>query len=62
MALNTSPEPAIAADGILAGQQQTRYIVSLIYHALTIIRPSGRQHVLAHALAIQKHLVRAQCR
>ncbi len=50
------------ADRVLPSRDLRGHIVGLIDHALAIVGPSRRQHLVAHALAIQEHLVCAQRR
>ena len=60
-ASRTSPAPA-ARQSHSAARHLRRHVVGLVLHPLAIIGPSRRQHLVAHALAVQEHLIGAQRR
>ena len=49
-------------DCIIPVVEHPRHIVGLVHQPLAIVGPTGREHILAHALAVEKHLVSAKRR
>ena len=56
------PLPKQGGQGVVALLEQRGHVVDLVADPLAIVGPVGGQHVVAHALAVDAHLVEPQRR
>ena len=54
--------PKQCSNGVLAVCKLRGHVIGLVLDPLAIVGPARRKDVVAHALAVEEHFIRAQCR